>query len=300
MNSKTTIQAICCLVAAFTCQSLHAHTLAGLTKESEGGISKYAVTCFNDGNGDAAKYAVQVKFTSALPVGVRLTVNKAGQNNGVTVDATKSGVFSPWGFNSGGNGGYVLTVSKIKLGASALGKVPFMIEHHCMAANGSHTGTSDVIDISPVDPPGPVDPGPVDPPKPPAPVPTAAPGFSAALNNKVESRRYAYECMAKKGVDTQRYRFRIRGVSKAAPFNARITVTSGVGSEAVEAIDPINTDKNFSEWQEVFAGNGVYRLTVDKVPETGDTSGSLPFKVEHECVSDTGSRTRLKGPVKLP
>ena len=298
MNSFKTLSAICWLGAVLASQSVHAHTLAGLTKESEAGISKYAVTCYNDGNGDAAKYAFQVKFTSPLPVGVKLTVNKAGQANGVTVDALKSGVFSPWGFNSGGNGGYVLTLTKIKLGASALGKVPFTIEHHCTAANGSHTGTSDVIDISPVDP-GPVDPDPVDPPKPPVPTPSPAPGFSAALNKTVEVRRYAVECMAKKGLDTQRYRFRIRGVSKTAPFNARMTVSID-GSEGVEAMDPINTDANFSDWQEVAGGNNVYRLTIAKVSETGNTVGTLPFRVQHECVSETGSRTRLKGPKKLP
>jgi hypothetical protein len=105
--------------------------------------------------------------------------------------------------------------------------------------------------------------------------------------------------MTKTGMETQRYRFRIRGVSKTAPFNARMTVSID-GSEGVEAMDSNNMDTNFSEWQEVSGGNNVYRLTVNKVSETGNTVGALPFRVQHECVSETGSRTRLKGPNKLP
>ena len=290
-----------CVGAFFASQNVLAHTLADLTKESETGISKYAVTCFNDGNGVTSKYAFQIKFISPTPLGLRLTVNKAGQNPGVTVDATQSGVFSAWGYNSGGDGGYVLTVTKIKTGPSAVGKIPFTIEHHCMAANGGHTGTSDTINISPVDPPPDPGPGPGPGPNPtPTPTPAGTPGFSGALNNKIASRRYSVECQAKGTVETSAYRFRIRGVSKKAPFQARMTVSTSKDDEVVQITDTNNTDKLFSDWVELAKGDGPYQLQIDKFSESGNTSGSLPFSVKHECVSDTGVRTRLKGPKKLP
>lgn len=290
---------VSCVGALFASQNVLAHTLADVTKDSETGISKYAVTCFPDDNGATSKYAFQIKFISPLAVGLRLTVAKAGQPTGVTVDALQSGVFSAWGFNPGGDGGYILTVTKIKTGASAVGKIPFTIEHHCNSANGGHTGTSDSINISPVDPTP--DPGPGPNPNPtPTPTPAGTPGFSGALNNKIASRRYSVECQAKGTVETSAYRFRIRGVSKKAPFQARMTVSTSKDEEVVQIIDTNNTDKLFSNWVELAKGDGPYQLQIDKFSESGNTSGSLPFSVKHECISDTGARTRLKGPKKLP
>lgn len=292
-----------CVASFFVGNNALAHTLADVTKESETGISKYAVTCFNDGNGVTSKYAFQIKFTSPLAVGLRLTVAKAGQPTGVTVDALQSGVFSAWGYNTGGDGGYVLTITKIKTGASAVGKIPFTIEHHCMAANGGHTGTSDTINISPIDPGPNPDPGPGPGPGPgptPTPTPTVTPGFSGALNNKIASRRYTLECQAKNGVATAGYRFRIRGVSKKAPFNVRMTVSSPRDDESAQVIDTNNTDKLFTDWVDLAKGDGSYQVLIEKFSESGNTTGSLPFSVKHECVSSTGVRTRLKGLKKLP
>jgi hypothetical protein len=140
------------LLAVFWAVQAKAHTLADVTGVSDAAISKYAVTCFNDGGGDTSKYAFRIKFTSPLTLGLSLSVNKAGQSTNVVVDALKSGSFSAWSYNQGGNGEYILTVTKIKTGESAVGKVPFTIEHHCMTANGGHAGTSDAINISPPDP----------------------------------------------------------------------------------------------------------------------------------------------------
>ena len=168
-----------------------------------------------------------------------------------------------------------------------------------MAANGGHTGTSDTINISPVDPTP--DPGPGPGPNPtPTPTPAGTPGFSGALNNKIASRRYSVECQAKGAVATSAYRFQIRGVSKKAPFQARMTVSSPKDDEVVQITDTNNTDKLFSDWVELAKGDGPYQVQIDKFSESGNTSGSLPFSVKHECVSDSGARTRLKGPKKLP
>jgi len=283
----------------FASQNALAHTLADVTKESETGISKYAVTCFNDGNGVTSKYAFQIKFTSPLAVGLSLTVAKAGQPTGVTVEAHQPGVFTAPEFNTGGDGGYVLTVTKIKKGASAVGKIPFTIEHHCMSANGAHTGTSDTINISPIDPAPNPDPGPGPGPTP-TPTPTVTPGFSGALNNKIASRRYTLECQSQGGVATAGYRFRIRGVSKKAPFNVRMTVSSPRDDETAQVIDTNNTDKLFTDWVDLAKGDGSYQVLIEKFSESGNTAGSLPFSVKHECVSSTGTRTRLKGLKKLP
>ena len=276
--------------------AVHADELLATIGAGQNDGLTFTSACSPNTYGATKAYYFQIEGkTPGRPFLAKMTVTKNGISKSINDPTNGNGQSGPMTFVEQGDGVYTVVISKeLRPGeTSTIGSMQVGVTSHCQAANGGHTiqQSSQPISIQIPDP---------NQPNPPSPAPTQAPGFSAALNNKIESRRYAYECMAKKGVDTQRYRFRIRGVSKKAPFNARITVTSGVGSEAVEAIDPINTDKNFSEWQEVFAGNGVYRLTVDKVSETGDTSGSLPFKVEHECVSDTGSRTRLKGPVKLP
>ncbi len=150
MNSC--VRTVIFLLAVFGAVQAEAHTLSDVTRYSELSVSQYAVTCFNDDNGDTSKYAFHIKYISPLSLGLKLSVTKAGQSAEVTVDAMKSGSFSAWGYNTGGNGQYVLTVTKIKTGASAVGKVPFIIEHHCMTANGGHAGTTDVINISPPDP----------------------------------------------------------------------------------------------------------------------------------------------------
>jgi hypothetical protein len=126
------------------------------------------------------------------------------------------------------------------------------------------------------------------------------PGFSGALNNKISFRRYTLECQAKGAEATAAYRFRIRGVSKKAPFQARMTVSSSRDDGTAQAIDMNNTDKLFSDWVELPKGDGTYQLLIEKFSESANTDGSLPFSVKHECVSSTGVRTRLKGFKKLP
>jgi hypothetical protein len=283
-----------------------AHTLGSATKNTEASISRFAVTCFDDGNGANDKYSVQIKYNSTLPVGLRLTVTKVGAGGGVTVDATRSGVFSPWIFNKGGNGPYQLTVTKIKQGdASALGRIPFTIEHHCMAANGAHTGTSDTVDISP---PGQDDGDPTPPPVPPVtPVnpgqpPVGTPGFVGTLTSQIQTRTYQVTCAAKKikkaSVPTDRYRFWIRGETKTSPYQVQMKVTKG--GEGVEIVDPINTDKLFSAQGLLVEGDGIYTLEIGRDSEDGNTAGNHAFSVKHECLSQDGMRTVTGKAKRLP
>lgn len=280
----------------------HAHTLGSVSKSVDTSINKFSVTCFNDGNGATEKYAFQIKFTSSLPIGLRLTVTKVGIAEGVTVDATKSGTFSPWGYNKGGDGPYELTVTKIAEGGSAVGKVPFTIEHHCMAGNGAHTGTSDTIDISPPNqddsnPPNP------QPPEPPSDQPAkGTPGFSGSLNNRIASRRYSVTCSAKKIkkvlIQPYQYRFWVRGATKTSPDQIQLKVTKG--EETVEVLDTNNTDQAFSESGVLGQGPGPYKLEVSQYSETGNTLGNQAFSVKHECLSESGLRTKTGKPKKLP
>ena len=257
----------------------------------------FTSACSPDTDGPTKAYYFQVEGkTAGRTFLAKITVTKNGVSKSVNDPTNGNGQSGPMTSVDQGDGVYTVVISKeLRPGeTSTNGNMQVGVTSHCQAANGGHTIQQSSQPIS-IQIPNPNPPQP----KPPVPTPSPAPGFSAALNNKVEARRYAVECMAKKGLDTQRYRFRIRGVSKAAPFNARMTVSID-GSEGVEAVDPINTDTNFSEWQEISGGNNVYRLTIDKVSKSGNTVGTLPFRVQHECVSETGSRTRLKGPKKLP
>lgn len=279
-----------------------AHTLGSVTKNVDTSINKFAVTCYNDGNGVTDKYAFQIKYTSGLPIGLQLTVTKVGAAEGVTVDATKSGVFSSWGFNKGGDGPYELTVTKIAGGGVGTGKVPFTIEHHCMAANGAHTGTSDYIDISP---PNQDDSNPPTPPQPPEPMDQPAkgtPGFSGSLNDRIESRRYSVTCSARKInkvlVQPSQYRFWIRGATPTSPYNVQITVSKG--GESVAVLDATNNDRWFSGSGVLEQGEGPYTLVISKFSESGETSGKQTFSVKHECLSDSGARAKTGTPKKLP
>ena len=279
-----------------------AHTLGSVSKNVDTSINKFAVTCYDDGNGVTDKYAFQIKYTSGLPIGLQLTVTKVGAVEGVTVDATKSGVFSPWGFNKGGDGPYELTVTKIAGNGTGTGKVPFTIEHHCMSRNDTHTGTSDTIDISP---PNQDNSTPPNPPQPPEPIDQPAkgtPGFSGSLNNRIESRQYSVTCSARKInkvlVQPSQYRFWIRGATAAAPYNVQMSVSKG--GETVEVLDATNNDRWFSGSGVLEQGEGTYTLEISKYSESGDTSGKQTFSVKHECLSDSGVRTKTGKPKKLP
>jgi hypothetical protein len=284
----------------------HAHTLGAATHNTEASVSRFAVTCHPDDNGSTDKYSAQIKYNSSLPVGLRLTVTKVGADGGVSVDATQSGVFSPWIFNKGGNGPYQLTVTKIKRGdASAVGKIPFTIEHHCNAANGGHTGQTDSVNISP---PGQDDGNPTPPPVPPVtPVnpgqpPVGTPGFVGTLTSQFQTRTYQVTCAAKKikkaSVPTDRYRFWIRGETKTSPYQVQMKVTKG--GEGVEIVDPINTDKLFSAQGLLVEGDGTYTLEIGKYSEDGNTAGNHAFSVKHECLSQDGMRTVTGKAKRLP
>ena len=280
-----------------------AHTLGSVTKNVDTSINKFAVTCYNDGNGVTDKYAFQIKYTSGLPIGLQLTVTKVGAAEGVTVDATKSGVFSSWGFNKSGDGPYELTVTKIAGNGTGTGKVPFTIEHHCMAANGAHTGTSDSVDISPTgqDDGNPTVP-PVTPVKPVGQPSGNTPGFAGSLTSQVDTRVYRVMCAPKKikkaSIATHRYRFWIRGATKTSPYQVQLKVRKG--DELVELLDSNNTDKLFSEEGILVGGDGTYTLEISKYSKEGSTAGNHAFSVKHECLSEDGMRTTTGKAKKQP
>lgn len=256
----------------------------------------FTVTCAPNEYGATAHYVFQIQgITPNLPFIARMTASKGGITQSVEDPANGNGSFGPSASLAGGDGQYQVIISKAPRPGftSATGKMTVSVTHHCLAANGGHTTlqstTPQTIQIT--------GPGPN-----PPPVASGVPGFTGALTHKASERRYTVECLTKKGVDTDRYRFRIKGATKKAPFNVKLTVRKGEGGEEIveEVIDTNNTDNAFTDWVEVLGGNGLYALSVGKYSEAGTTHGSMSYSIKHECVAENGNRTQLKGPKKIP
>lgn len=138
-------------------------------------------------------------------------------------------------------------------------------------------------------------------PPPPGPVPNqpARPmSFSGSLGKLVNERRWIINCSTRKNQPTQRYKFAIRAVNgKALPFRIQLTVSRG--DQSVSVVDPINQDKQTSEWGSLDLGDGQYQVSVSKFSPNIKMEGPLAFAVQHACESDNGTQTLLKSK-KLP
>lgn len=279
--------------------AVQAHTFGGRLSSTPDSAASYSVSCYNDGNGEAARlfFNIQGKTASA-PYNVTLSVQKKLDNGqvvsaGPVVDPINGDAgSSPSAALVGGSGSYVLTVGKAprQPGGSTAGASVFSFDFHCEAASGAHTGTDQPIAISvPVDPPDPIDPeNPVVPTQPKAKISS----FSGSLGNFVTERRYAVACAPKGNQSTVRYWFSIRGATKNRPFLVQLTGAKGEVTEVVN--DPDNNDKAFGQWAYIEGGDGPYILSISKLPsEGGSTLGNMAFKVNHACESESGLRTRI-------
>lgn len=131
------------------------------------------------------------------------------------------------------------------------------------------------------------------PPSPPPTQPTGSMGFSGSLGKLVNERRWVVNCGARKNQSTHRYKFSIRSVSgKTLPF--RIKLTASRGDQSVSVVDPINQDKQSSDWGSLDLGNGDYLLSIAKFSGNEQLEGKIAFSVKHACESENGTRTQLK------
>jgi hypothetical protein len=131
------------------------------------------------------------------------------------------------------------------------------------------------------------------PPSPPPAQPTGPLSFSGPLGKFVNERRWVVNCGAKNDQSTQRYKFSVRSVSgKKLPFRIKLSVSRG--DQATSVVDPINQDKQASDWGSLDLGDGDYLLSISKFSANEQLDGKIAFSVKHACESANGNRTQLK------
>jgi hypothetical protein len=258
----------------------------------------FTTTCSPNSYGQTQAYFFQIEGKTAnRPFVAKMSVTKNGVTKSVNDPTNGNGQPGPFGSLAAGDGVYTVVLSKeLRPGeTSTNGNMQVGVTSHCQAANGGHTN-QEMGAVVPIQIPDP-GPGPGPDPKPPQPAP-GTPGFTGSLTNKIDERRFALTCEAKKGVDTQLYRARIKGTNKKSPYQMKLSIWKD--GQEVETIDPDNSDKLFSEWAELPLGNGVYVVKISKYSEAGLYAGSNSYSVKNECLAANGSRTKIKGPKKLP
>lgn len=128
------------LLAALAAPAL-GHT-ARATLDADGTKASFTalarVTCFNDGNGNAALLMARVRDNSAPIHGLMVNVQIVKGNAALSISDEISGdaSYSDYIALPGGNGEYVMMVNK-----TAAGPRDFDIEWHCVTAGNAHTGT---------------------------------------------------------------------------------------------------------------------------------------------------------------
>lgn len=96
------------------------------------------VTCFDDGNGNAASLVARVRDNSESIHGLMVNVQIVKGSMALSISDEISGDagYSDYISLPGGNGEYIMMVNK-----TAAGPRDFDIEWHCWTATGAHTGT---------------------------------------------------------------------------------------------------------------------------------------------------------------
>jgi hypothetical protein len=131
------------------------------------------------------------------------------------------------------------------------------------------------------------------PPNPPPAQPTGPLSFSGSLGKSVSERRWVVNCGTKNNLPTQLYKFSVRSASgKKLPFRIKLSVSRG--DQAISVVDPINQDKQSSDWGSLNLGNGDYLLSISKFSANEQLEGKIAFSVKHACESKNGNRTQLR------
>jgi hypothetical protein len=125
----------------------YAHDQGGALASSPFATQSWLITCFDDGNGPATNIYFDVKAsTPRRKFGVTATASKNGQEISTTDPKSGDKIRSPAVSFSGGDGEYIMTLSKAKtrpsLPDSTLkGTMVYGFTYHCESASGAHTGT---------------------------------------------------------------------------------------------------------------------------------------------------------------
>jgi hypothetical protein len=116
--------------------SAHATLDAAGTRAVFTGMAR--VTCFNDGNGNAATLVARIRDNSDSIHGlmVNLQLIKASTALSISDEISGDAAYSDYISLPGGNGEYLMLVNK-----TAAGRRNFDLEWHCMTADNVHTGT---------------------------------------------------------------------------------------------------------------------------------------------------------------
>jgi hypothetical protein len=96
------------------------------------------ITCFNDGNGNAASLVARIRDNSdsihGLMVSLQLVKDRAALS--ISDEISGDAAYSDYIALPGGNGEYLMLVNK-----TAAGPRSFDLEWHCLTATNAHTGT---------------------------------------------------------------------------------------------------------------------------------------------------------------
>jgi hypothetical protein len=146
MRSRNCLMLMVMMWVGLHMNHLHAHGGSELM-DPNGNVPGFTaltrVTCFDDGNGNAAYLMARVRDKSESMPGLRVTLHLLKGNRAANVTDTMPGdaEYSEWITLAGGNGVYQMMLTKTLAGARA-----FDIEWHCMTAQNIHTGTDILVD----------------------------------------------------------------------------------------------------------------------------------------------------------
>jgi len=125
----------------------HGHDQGGALASSPYATQSWLITCYDDGNGAAASLYFDVKAsTPGRKFGVTATVSKNGAEASTTDPKSGDKIRSPAASLSGGDGEYLMTLSKAKIRANQpdsilKGTMVYGFTYHCESNSGAHTGT---------------------------------------------------------------------------------------------------------------------------------------------------------------
>ena len=134
------------MFAALQATTVQAHGVSEVM-DPQGNVPGFTalarVTCYDDGNGNAAYLVARVRDKSEPVEGLRLTVHLLKDNRAENVTDTTPGdaEYSEFVALERGNGVYQMMLTKTSTGARA-----FDLEWHCMTENHIHTGTDILVD----------------------------------------------------------------------------------------------------------------------------------------------------------
>ena len=134
---KLTMASTISLIAGYA-SMVSAHDVSNQTiGVGAGKVDYFQVTCFNDGNGPAARLEIQEHVDTVGGATLSLVVLKGSVAKNTTDPVSGDNAYSPLKSVYGGNGIYHVLVHKKNSYARQ-----YDIRYHCITSGNTHTGTS--------------------------------------------------------------------------------------------------------------------------------------------------------------